>query len=566
MNYKTFILLIAAILLGWINVYAQRDVTSTYITNATLSNGTNGWTNVNFHNPVRGNNTVGYACESYTGWNSLDITKYSLTQTVTLPKGNYTLVNYSFFRQGEYPNTNPTKSLAYLKAGERQVPIYTLGSVTATGYANSESESANVFDSKMYRRTLDFIIDDDSTSIEIGIEGTFDERRSWCSVGTFELIDNDAPISMASPIDVTEYISNSGFEYRDISGWTVTPAGYFYAQNNRQDFKVGGFYAEKWQPSVLPEGCMSQTIRNLPAGYYKLTANLGGNGTYVDVNGNTALWTADGDYTINCVLADGEDLTITAGKTAEGTANWIHFDNFKLYYYGKGSLLGDVNADGAVTLADGVCVASWLLEQEPPVFVESAADYNEDEVISVSDGVAIIQHVVASNEIAPDVPDEDVGKLLESFKCCRFMTDGFDLQLGALNDITALMMDVTLPDGLSLLSASLNGTHSIAVRQMGHNRFRIAVWSMDLASVGNGAVLHCKTSGGQPANIGIDHIRLVDQRTREWGATPVNCTPTGIHEVEGEAGETPRYTLDGKRSGGTPHGVYIQKGKKVIMK
>ena len=34
------------------------------------------------------------------------------------------------------------------------------------------------------------------------------------------------------------------------------------------------------------------------------------------------------------MLAENEDLTITAGKTAEGTANWIHFDNFRLQFCG----------------------------------------------------------------------------------------------------------------------------------------------------------------------------------------------------------------------------------------
>ena len=66
-----------ALLLGWSNAMAQKDVTSQYITNATLSNGTTGWTNVNFNNPVQGNNTTGFASECYAGWGSLEKTNYS---------------------------------------------------------------------------------------------------------------------------------------------------------------------------------------------------------------------------------------------------------------------------------------------------------------------------------------------------------------------------------------------------------------------------------------------------------------------------------------------------------
>lgn len=348
---KLKLLLAACALFGvTATVWAQKDVTSLYITNATLSNGTNGWTVSNFNTPVNAlhqnvnndkvysNATIGYASEAYAGWGSLEKTSYSLTQIITLPAGNYTLVNYSFFRQGEAHNTNPEKSLAFLKAGEKQVPIKTLGSIATNGYANSQWEGAGCFDSKMYRNTIDFTIDNDNTNIEIGLVGTFDEMKSWCIAGMFELINNDIPATIDAPFDVTGYITNSGFEYRDLTGWSLSEENAFGTQNNNQDFKTAWYYAEKWQPSqngALSARSMSQTISNLPAGFYKLTANLGGNGTYIDLNGKTVNWEADKDYTVGYVLAENENLVITAGKTPEGTANWIHFDNFRLQFCGN---------------------------------------------------------------------------------------------------------------------------------------------------------------------------------------------------------------------------------------
>ena len=76
-----------------VSVQAQKDVTSQYITNATLSDKLNGWTNTNFNEPKKGNNTTGYASESYAGWNNLDITNYSLTQTITLPAGHSSVMD-----------------------------------------------------------------------------------------------------------------------------------------------------------------------------------------------------------------------------------------------------------------------------------------------------------------------------------------------------------------------------------------------------------------------------------------------------------------------------------------
>ena len=319
------------------SMWAQKDVTSTYITNAKLSDGTNGWTVVNFNTPKKGNNTEGYASESYAGWDALEKTEYSMTQKITLPAGNYTLVNYSFYREGQNADTDAATSRAVLKAGDKSVAIKTLGSITAGGYANSQAEGANVFDSKMYRNALDFKIDADGTEIEIGITGTFTVMRSWIIAGMFELINNDIEATMDSPFDVTGYITNPGFEYRDMTGWTLSESGAFGTQNNNQSFKRGGYYAEKWQSAAsgaLTARSMSQTLSGLKAGYYQLKVNLGGNGTYVDLNGKTANWTEDKDYTVGYVLSENEDLTITAGKTAEGTANWIHFDNFRLYYCG----------------------------------------------------------------------------------------------------------------------------------------------------------------------------------------------------------------------------------------
>ncbi len=326
-----FAALLAVSLLG---AQAQKDVTSTYIKNATLSS-LDGWTNVNFNTPVKGNNTTGYASECYAGWGSLEKTEYSLTQKITLPAGNYTLVNYSFFRYGLQADTDASKSLAFMKAGAEEVAIKTLGCITAAGYANSQAEGADAFDSKMYRNTIDFTVETDGTEIEIGLYGTFDLKQSWIIAGMFELIDNDTPATMDSPFDVTGYLTNPGFEYRDMSGWTLSEEGALKAHNGNQAWKVGSWFAEQWQETgALTARSMSQTLEGLPAGFYQFKANVGGDGAYIDLNGKTATWTEDKDYIVGYVLEEGEKLTITAGKNEEGTANWIHFDNLKLLFCG----------------------------------------------------------------------------------------------------------------------------------------------------------------------------------------------------------------------------------------
>ena len=358
MKRKLFLLLCA--LLTTVGTWAQKDVTSLYITNATLSDGTNGWTKTHtkteevadpadaFSNSVRGNNTVGYATEAYAGWGSLIQTAYSMKQTVTLPAGNYRLVCYAFFRQGDaVDETHNSKSLAFLKAGEESVKLNTLRSITAAGYANSQAEGANCFDSKMYRNVVEFT--SDGSPIEIGVEGTFDEARSWCIVGQFELFDLNDLASASSPTDVTYAITNSGFEYRDLSNWTnsVTVGNNHYASDNHFDPNRAGLgYYETWTPSTGSlgnAGSFTQTLADMPAGLYELSVyaqnieqgngNAGGTGMFVTANSDQTVIGVAGQYKVRTTLATDGDLTIGI-KFNNCSGNWAAFDRFGLLFYG----------------------------------------------------------------------------------------------------------------------------------------------------------------------------------------------------------------------------------------
>ena len=357
MKRKLFLLLCA--LLTSVGMWAQKDVTSLYITNATLSDGTNGWTKTHtktvvtddpadaFSNSVRGNNTVGYASEAYAGWGSLIQTAYSIKQTITVPAGNYRLVCYAFFRQGQNYNTNSSKSLAYLKAGTESVALQTLGSITAAGYANTQAEGANCFDSKMYRNVVEFT--SDGSPIEIGIEGTFDEMRSWCIVGQFELFDLNDLASASSPTDVTYAITNSGFEYRNLSNWTnnVTVGNNHYASDNHFDPNRAGLgYYETWTPStgnLGNAGSFTQTLADMPAGLYELSVyaqnieqgngNAGGTGMFVTANSDQTVIGVAGQYKVRTTLATDGDLTIGI-KFDNCSGNWAAFDRFGLQFFG----------------------------------------------------------------------------------------------------------------------------------------------------------------------------------------------------------------------------------------
>ena len=346
---------ICALFVGGGNLMAQKDVTSLYITNATLADGTNGWTKTfsknkstndpadAFSNSVRGENTVGYASEAYAGWGELIQTAYSMKQTITLPAGNYRLVCYAFFRQGQAYNTNSGKSLAKLVAGEKEVALKTLGSITAAGYANNQKEGANCFDSKMYRNVVEFNIAADNTNIEIGVEGTFDEMRSWCIVGQFELFDLDDLASVSSPTDVTYAITNPGFEYRDLTGWTTETSddkAFWYMDNSALSGKAGIGWVESYQGGGIPNGrVIKQQLTGLDNGLYEVTVyghlqqGSGSDGFYLYANSDrVAIGSTDQDYSVTTNVTDG-NLTIKLA-TDGCNGNWAAFDKVRLQFYG----------------------------------------------------------------------------------------------------------------------------------------------------------------------------------------------------------------------------------------
>jgi hypothetical protein len=347
MRLKSYIIAVLMLTGLTSQVSAQRDVTNSYITNAKLDKGTSGWTVSNFNAPEQGNNTEGYASEAYAGWGSLDVTSYSMTQSITLPKGSYRLVNYSFFRQGLRYNTDSGKSLAYLKAGNKQTAIKTLGSIDGIptsgdngGYANSQAEGANCFDSKMYRNVVEFEINADNTTIEIGIVGTFDLKQSWCIAGMFELFDLNDAAYVSSPTDVTYAITNPGFEYRNLTGWTANGMVY---QDNNWEKKAGIGFAEKWQEDPgLPNASITQQLTSLPNGMYELSVyahninqkngDAAGRGMFLKAGDNQTEIGAFGQYKVRATVTDG---TLNIGLVLDGcTGNWIAADRFALSYFG----------------------------------------------------------------------------------------------------------------------------------------------------------------------------------------------------------------------------------------
>ena len=74
-------------------------------------------------------------------------------------------------------------------------------------------------------------------------------------------------------------------------------------------------------------------------------------------------------------------------------------------------VMGDVNDDGEIDIADAVCIVNHVVGKPTPIFVSGAADVNRDGVIDIADAVKIVNFVVGkigalSREAIPIEEDE----------------------------------------------------------------------------------------------------------------------------------------------------------------
>lgn len=147
------------------------------------------------------------------------------------------------------------------------------------------------------------------------------------------------------PLNVTSLIVNPGFEASTWStGWTVT--GSFEKQNNNGNFT--GTFAQVWNRDAnrVLSGSIEQTLSNIPAGTYKLSAKA-----VCGVDGKDYLYAKVGDevketvlpvtnvgtareYSVLFTVEEGQS-SVTIGFARENSKNWSAVDDFSLIYYGK---------------------------------------------------------------------------------------------------------------------------------------------------------------------------------------------------------------------------------------
>lgn len=157
--------------------------------------------------------------------------------------------------------------------------------------------------------------------------------------------------SESSPIEYTStYINNPSFETNGTENWTVSNMS--TQTNSVFNSKSGTTYMETWVNigSKIGNAGISQTIKKLPKGNYKLSAaglhiqqsasqsttNKGTaqTGAYIYAGNARTTVTNKKTYEVKFSVFDDEnDIEIGLGAE-DATGNWLCVDNFRLYYTG----------------------------------------------------------------------------------------------------------------------------------------------------------------------------------------------------------------------------------------
>ena len=138
--------------------------------------------------------------------------------------------------------------------------------------------------------------------------------------------------------DVTDRISDPDFEQEGRSQWKTNSFG--RQGNNTFPLKHGDYYREVWSGGTAGDAYIYQDLANMPVGTYTLTMACQNikesnksqvcTGTWIYLNDQKTDFNMPADYTVTCVVKDG-NLRIGA-EIKSCTGNYVCIDNVRLSY------------------------------------------------------------------------------------------------------------------------------------------------------------------------------------------------------------------------------------------
>ncbi|MDY5656590.1 MAG: hypothetical protein SPF39_05530 [Prevotella sp.] len=266
-------------------------------------------------------------------------------------------------------------------------------------------------------------------------------------------------------------------------------------------------------------------------------------------------------------------------------------------------VLGDVNNNGVINVADYDAVRRMILSADMKKFDDAvalfgevkayAADVNEDKAIDVADLTSISNFIfnggfdkdavskAARVKTAGKVMCDDVVTLQAVSEETTLTGKTMRLAVNVANttDYVNFQMDVQLPEGMTLVGESLseraNG-HLLSTADLGNGAFRMVAENVENVAFGNqtNAVLYLDVEVSSNYNAGevaLSNIIFSDAKGNAYRMNGLTTNaPTGINEITAPNMKERIYSVGGQVMKAMKKGVNIIKGegsvKKVVKK
>lgn len=209
---------------------------------------------------------------------------------------------------------------------------------------------------------------------------------------------------------------------------------------------------------------------------------------------------------------------------------------------------GDVNGDGTINVYDYVSTASYILEKDPQPFVFAAADLDENLSITVSDLVGVA-HLALTYEGAPmlalAIGTHEAARLAMDATISSTASGQYEVSINLSNNIalTAMQMDINLPEGMTLVDASLSdrasASHQVDFNLLASGDYRVLAASSSIKSFkkNDGTVLTLTLAGTPSGDGRLSNIVLASPNAESYTVDDItlNFNTTGVFDIYSDA-------------------------------
>lgn len=218
-------------------------------------------------------------------------------------------------------------------------------------------------------------------------------------------------------------------------------------------------------------------------------------------------------------------------------------DQWKEFLFDSGWLMGDVNLDGEVNIADINVIIRIIQGSEYDEGTMMRADVNGDEEINIADINVIIRIIQTGSAYAPAHVNVNDQLHLDDVAMRPGEERTLAVTLDNAQDYNALQCDIILPEGLSLVSSRVDRNHTSETCGLDESTSRTVLYSAQTTHFDEDcAVLYITVRAdnalAHDSQILLSNIVLADDNDVAWHAA--DCTAqvknsTGIEDLNAMA-------------------------------